>query len=347
MERSTQLAQSHTQFGISHLLQENFNLTKGSTGAALNRMLKAARIHLGMEVAFISRFEDGNRVFKYVDQQDGLSVIEIDACGPLDESYCLRVVDGRLPELIHNAQDEDAAQSLDATADLGIGAHVSTPVKLADGSIFGTFCCFSFQADYSLTERDMDLIRTFAAIAGDLVQDEVLDVRAHHAEQQLIRSLLDQDDFHVLWQPVVAASTGVVCGLEILSRFPSEPYSGPAEWFSAARNAGLADELEMRAIEKGLGMLSHMGNSAYLACNASADALMNKEFVRLLSRQPLERIVLEITEHDVVSDYRRLRKVLRPLRDRGLRIAVDDAGAGYASLQHILELKPDVIKLDM
>jgi EAL domain-containing protein (putative c-di-GMP-specific phosphodiesterase class I) len=61
---------------------------------------------------------------------------------------------------------------------------------------------------------------------------------------------------------------------------------------------------------------------------------------------PLSRIVVEVTEHVPVEDYEALDGALRPLRDGGLRIAVDDAGAGYATFRHILRLTPDLIKLD-
>ena len=71
------------------------------------------------------------------------------------------------------------------------------------------------------------------------------------------------------------------------------------------------------------------------------------EFKALISRFPLKRIVLEVTEHTSVPDYEKLTAVLQPLWQQGVRIAVDDAGAGYSSLRHILDLQPDLIKLDI
>jgi EAL domain-containing protein (putative c-di-GMP-specific phosphodiesterase class I) len=61
----------------------------------------------------------------------------------------------------------------------------------------------------------------------------------------------------------------------------------------------------------------------------------------------LEGLIVEITEHAIVDNYDELQAALRPLRDRGLRLAIDDAGAGYSSLRHILNMQPDFIKLDM
>jgi EAL domain-containing protein (putative c-di-GMP-specific phosphodiesterase class I) len=67
---------------------------------------------------------------------------------------------------------------------------------------------------------------------------------------------------------------------------------------------------------------------------------------RHLRGVPVDRLVFEITEHAEVADYERLNRELKPLRRRGLRLAVDDAGAGFARLRHILRIHPDIIKLD-
>jgi EAL domain-containing protein (putative c-di-GMP-specific phosphodiesterase class I) len=96
-----------------------------------------------------------------------------------------------------------------------------------------------------------------------------------------------------------------------------------------------------------LAALSSLPPDAYLAVNASPDTIFGDEAFNLLNGMPAERIVLEVTEHAHVEDYDRLRQGLAPLRQRGVRLAVDDAGAGYSSLQHILHLQPDLIKLDM
>ena len=81
--------------------------------------------------------------------------------------------------------------------------------------------------------------------------------------------------------------------------------------------------------------------------NASPKTILSGELANTLIGMPAERIVLEITEHAHVDDYEGLLRALEPLRSRGVRLAVDDAGAGFSSLQHILQLRPDVIKLDM
>jgi EAL domain-containing protein (putative c-di-GMP-specific phosphodiesterase class I) len=86
---------------------------------------------------------------------------------------------------------------------------------------------------------------------------------------------------------------------------------------------------------------------SYLSLNLSPSTLLRRDVARLLGAVPLERIVIEMTEHYPVGDYEALNRALQPLRQAGVRVAVDDAGAGFASLRHILLLVPDIIKLDI
>jgi EAL domain-containing protein (putative c-di-GMP-specific phosphodiesterase class I) len=94
-------------------------------------------------------------------------------------------------------------------------------------------------------------------------------------------------------------------------------------------------------------VLSRLPPDMYLSVNVAPQTILDSDFPALLRGKPVDRIVLEITEHAHVRDYDRLLGILGPLRRRGMRVAVDDAGAGYASLQHILLIQPDLIKLDV
>jgi EAL domain-containing protein (putative c-di-GMP-specific phosphodiesterase class I) len=135
--------------------------------------------------------------------------------------------------------------------------------------------------------------------------------------------------------------------VESLSRFDVEPRRPPDAWFKAAHDAGVGLVLELRAIENALGALSQLPLEVSLSLNASPDLLVSGRFDEALSGLELSRVVLEITEHASVLDYDALLSALAPLRARGARLAIDDAGAGYASMRHILNLRADVIKLDM
>ncbi len=335
--------------GISHLMQVSLDTIAqpGSSSTILNSLLKAARLQLGMDIAFISHFDKGRRIFKHVDKLEGLNIVEIGASDPLTTSYCQRVVDGRLPQLIQNAHDFPATRGLRVIQQLDIGGHISTPIIFDDGTVFGTFCCFSFQEDYSLNDRDLSFLQSLAKIAGKLLQKDEWANRELQHKKARIRALLDGDDFSVVWQPILSITSGTMVGVEALSRFPIGVHPGPAKWFAEAATAGLADEMEMCSIAKGLEILKLFKGREYVTCNVSAAALLSPRFTDNLQKQPLDRMLLEISEHDIVKDYDRLREILQPLRDAGLRIAIDDAGTGYASMHHILQLHPEVIKLDM
>jgi GAF domain-containing protein len=113
---------------------------------AIRALLSNLRAHLGMEVAFISEFRDGQRVFRYVDSDWPENPV-IEGCGdPLEESYCQRVVDGRLPQVIQDAQELPEAAAIPATRTLPVGAHISVPIRTGDGRVYGTFCAFSRHA---------------------------------------------------------------------------------------------------------------------------------------------------------------------------------------------------------
>lgn len=103
----------------------------------------------------------------------------------------------------------------------------------------------------------------------------------------------------------------------------------------------------MAAIKLAMSSLPSFPPEAYLAVNASPATILSPELSETLATLPVERIVVELTEHEMVESYNEIIATLQPFRTRGLRLAVDDAGTGYSSLQHILYLRPDLIKLDM
>ena len=146
-------------------------------GASLADMspnaLRAIRTHLGMDVAFVSEFTEGQRIFRHVDASADDSPVREGEGHPLEESYCQRVVDGRLPELITDACALPAALELPITTALPLGAHLSVPIRLKDGRVYGTFCCFSYTPDHSLNERDIAMMRVFADLTADQLDREL------------------------------------------------------------------------------------------------------------------------------------------------------------------------------
>lgn len=174
---------------------------------------------------------------------------------------------------------------------------------------------------------------------------EIQEERDH--KEGLIRLTIANRSFDTLLQPIMDLKSGRAVGAEALSRFRDLPVRPPDVWFAEARSVGLGVELEIAALRLALEQLRRLPPRLYLSINASAETIMAADFRGALADVPAERVVLELTEHTKVMDYRRFGYALQDLRSMGVRLAVDDAGAGYASFRHVLNLRPDVIKLDI
>ncbi|QGZ32125.1 EAL domain-containing protein [Stutzerimonas stutzeri] len=317
-----------------------------SIDEVLSEALHAVRAHLRMDVAFIGEFREGLRVFRHIEGSHRSMALTVGEGGPLEESYCQRIIDGRLPELIRDAPEFKEALALPETRSIPIGAHMSVPIRFSDGSLYGTFCCFSRQADQSLDDTDLGAMRLFARFAGGLLERHALSAQQRSEKSERIRAVIQRRDFWMVYQPIFHLAHNVVVGYEALARFRPEPYRAPDRWMDEAGEVGLRTELETVLLETALDGLRLIPDDVYLSLNVCPDALLDGSVVELLARQPLHRLMLEVTEHRSIVDYALIATILEPLRQAGLRLAVDDAGAGYASFRHILKLKPDVIKLD-
>ncbi|PSR17763.1 diguanylate phosphodiesterase [filamentous cyanobacterium CCP3] len=332
---------------IPYLFLSASSLGTGSIDEVVIDALCAIRLHLDMEVAFVSEFSDGRRRFRYVDSSLENLPIAVGDSDPLEESYCQRVVDGRLPQLIQDATKIPAALEIAATTALPVGAHLSIPLRLSNGQIYGTFCCFSTRPNPSLGDRDLTLMQLFADFTARQIGRELEAMQVHQEMTQRVTSALESQAFTLVYQPIVRLADRKIIGFEALTRFRARPIRSPDVWFSEAAEVGYSEQLEMAAIARALESLAAIPKDIYLSLNVSPDNILNGAVERVLQHAPLHRIVLEVTEHDPIPDYSSFGERLAPLRDRGVRLAIDDAGAGYANFLHILQLSPDIIKLDI
>jgi EAL domain-containing protein (putative c-di-GMP-specific phosphodiesterase class I) len=153
----------------------------------------------------------------------------------------------------------------------------------------------------------------------------------------------------MVFQPIVDICSGVIVGAESLARFAGGDLGPPPDvWFADAMQAGLGPELELFAVEAALAAAVELPCDLYISINLSPATLLTGKLTELVARSGWlpARLVVEVTEHVSVTDYVPLTAAIADLRARGMRLAVDDAGAGYASFRHILALTPDFIKLD-
>lgn len=317
-----------------------------SLDAGIDKMLRAVREHLGMDVAFLAEFRARDRIFRHVDAKTVAPIRAGDSV-PLDQGYCQRVVDGRLPQLIRNAATHPEAAVLPETNAIPIGSHLSVPIRLSDGRIYGTLCCFSFIPDVSLTERDLQIMRVLAELLADQIDQEMGAAQLQTQRVQQVMALIAAGEPSMVYQPIYDLESRRVAGVEALARFHSTPKVTPDVWFNEAATLGIGSTLEGCAARSALGALNSVPKEIYVAINASPDFASSGTLPELLQSVDLSRVVLELTEHVSVPNYRELTEALAPLRALGLRVAIDDAGAGYASMRHILNMEPDMVKLDI
>ncbi len=161
-----------------------------------------------------------------------------------------------------------------------------------------------------------------------------------------IAETLDLQSLDVALQPVVSLTDGRLVGVEALARFRDG--RSPDLWFPESRDTGQSLALDLLSFRTALRVLPMLPVGAYLSINASPELIMDPAIRRVLlgGEVDLERLVLEVTEHVPIYGYDVIRGALAPLRERGVRLAVDDTGAGYASFNHVLQLRPDIIKID-
>lgn len=153
---------------LSTLVVATADDSDANIARVVHEVLSLVREHLGMDVAFVSQFVQGQRVFRAVDQSAARPVLSVGHSDPLEQSFCQRIIDGRLPQLVADVAALPNAGDL-PRVDFPIGAHLSTPVVLRDGAVYGTLCCFSFAPNDALTQRDLKRLVMAAELAARLV----------------------------------------------------------------------------------------------------------------------------------------------------------------------------------
>lgn len=307
----------------------------------IQRVLELARRHLDMDVAFLAEFTQGKQVYRALDGDASSFGWALDDGPELPDTYCRLMTSGQLEGAIPDAKAHPIVQSLSVTESADIGAYVGVPIHLPDGSLYGSFCCLSHGAA-PVDNRDVK----FLALLADLVAEEVHAQKEQNAVRDQVCELIDSESVEIALQPIVDITSGRLVGVEALSRFPAG-YGPPDKVFAAASTAGVGVEMGRLAARKAYQLLPLLAEPTYLALNLDPElALTLVPAGTDVDQVPFHRIVVEITEHAAVSNYDALRDYLAPFRQRGMRLAIDDAGAGFASLHHVVELHPDLIKID-
>jgi EAL domain-containing protein (putative c-di-GMP-specific phosphodiesterase class I) len=307
----------------SDLLLLNFLVEDKKPGAVpvdalLGRALRALRTYLTVDIALITEVVNGSATIRHAD------------CGPDDAR--LRI---GAPDPFEHASCSSG------------GNHLCVPIELDGGVVYGSLICAGPKGEAVLNQRDLSMIRVFAELAAEHIEAELHGASRDRGLIAKIQQVIVGNGLSFLYQPVYDVSRGNVAGFEALARFAGTPPRSPDLWFADAARVGLDVELSARLIETAIQSFERLPESVYIGFNVSPNIIVNGQLERAFADAPLDRIVLEINEHLSIRQYDEMAKVLKPMREQGLRISVDDDGGGVESFRHILQLKPDIIKLHM
>lgn len=175
------------------------------------------------------------------------------------------------------------------------------------------------------------------------------------AASEEVRQIIARRRVTTVFQPIRSLADGRLLGYEALSRGPSGgSLSQPTALFAAAERSGQLLQLERLCRETALRRATALDPNLKLFLNIDPRVVNQSDFHPGVTRQLLESIgrsgsslVLEINERSSISDFPSFRRALRHYTKQGYNVAIDDVGAGYSSLQAIVELKPQFLKIDL
>ncbi len=217
---------------------------------------------------------------------------------------------------------------------------------VADGQAVGALVVASSRPDgLEAIGAIGSLVAEYAAVAGPLLVPGLVERRHVSDRASKISAILDAGAFATVAQPIVEIASGLVVGYEALTRFADG--TPPDRRFAEAESVGMGLDLEEAAVVRAIEAGQHLPHLPWLSINVSPKLVLDRRRLRrALRRRGGRKILLEITEHAAVDDYEALRRSVKALGS-DIEVAVDDAGAGFSSLRHIVELRPKYVKLDI
>lgn len=227
---------------------------------------------------------------------------------------------------------------------LGIHAAAYAPIR-HDQRLIGLLIADSPKsvAEGALVEELPALVE-FADLAGALIGRAAAARTELGRAREAIATIIERRSFQPVFQPIIQLADDTAVGFEALSRFTDGV--DPAVRFAEAATVGLGLGLEAATLDAALTAAAKLPPQAWLDVNVSPEFVLEGAMLRgVLGRHHGRRVVLEVTEHEVISDYPAFREAIDRIGPR-YELAVDDTGAGFASLRHILELHPAFLKLD-
>jgi EAL domain-containing protein (putative c-di-GMP-specific phosphodiesterase class I)/DNA-binding response OmpR family regulator len=218
------------------------------------------------------------------------------------------------------------------------------PLRTSKGVLGGLSAATSVSNGGAYLAERLPILESFGALASALLAPGILDRQERGIVRSRLELVLSDGSFTPVFQPVVELATGRTVGYEALTRF--DDGMRPDRRFADAGAVGLGYELEAATLTAALAAAVDLPADVWLSVNVSPGFLMDGSHLRRSLRDTNRPMVLEITEHVAIENYEAFREAVASL-GVDLRYAVDDAGAGFSSFRHILELRPDFVKLDI
>lgn len=229
-------------------------------------------------------------------------------------------------------------------ADVGVTAVAYMPL-IVDGEVAGLLTAGSVKHDgMQVLERHMQVLSEHANLVSALLGPHLRQIRSTQVQRETLANVLSKRQFSTVFQPIIDPLTKKAIGFEALTRFLDG--TPPQQRFLEAEALDVGLDLETATLQAAAAAAHELPAGPWLSLNVSPDMVGHAGKLRRILREVGRPVVIEITEHAPVADYSRLRRGLASL-GRGVRFAVDDAGAGFASMRHIVELRPDFVKIDI
>lgn len=316
------------------------------TAALIDDALTAVRRLLDMPLAVLIRCDGADVVLDHVSACDADTAPATGHRCPATGSYWQAVCDDILPQVMPDTAHDPQAMALAAVCPVPFRAAIAVPLRLHGSGATALLCCLSDTARPLLAAQDHAVLLSFAGLLGRVAgRDPTADPTGRSLRQRIDDVIADRD-FQLLLQPIADLASGTVTGAEALCRFRPTPYRSPDRWFADAHAVGLGRALERSVVTKAMEVLPDLPRALTLSINVSLDMLVSDDLPALIDGPFSERVVFELTDHAGSQNPSVLRDRIKRLRQLGARVAVDDLSASYASLNAVLHIKPDIIKID-
>lgn len=306
-------------------------------------VLGVVRRRLGMDVVWLSAPLDGEQVVLDLSGDAATFGIGVGLPSPLVDSR--RTSDTEQVPAVRIVADtsSDRRAPVRLVGGIEVESFLCVPILPYEGHLAGMLCAAS-RGPMPLHSLDTDVLALFAELLASDLDTRADALRRIREIGDRVQGALDERRFDIVFQPIVRFRTMRTVGVEALVRFDDGP-SDPGHWLLEAEQVGRRRDVELALIGAALEQLPEIAANCYMSVNAAPDTILDARLIDTLRGSESERVIIEINEQGEISDVHAFDAALVRIRELGTRIAIDDAGAGYAGWDRLVRIQPDMVKL--